>query len=440
MKSHTLNQDQEAAASAVTQFLLSSDKEFRISGPAGTGKTFMMHHIMETILAEYSRICELLGDTPVQYEIALTATTNKATEVLSLSTGLPAQTIHSFMNLKVYDDYSTGQSKISRKNTWKVHNKTLLFIDEASMVDQTLYKFLQEGTDNTCKIIYLGDHCQLAPVHETLSAVYKTQTNTSHLTIPVRNAGQPALVALCNQLREDVEHDTFSYIYPTPGVIDYVDESEALAFIDSTFKTENPDARILCYSNTRVNEYNQYIRNLRGHPEQFTAGESVVNNGAIEIGQLMLKVEQEFRIHSVNSTPYAVLFDKDQAELDVYDVTLFSTSHNHGINVKLPANPDHFKSLMRHYSRLKDWTNYFFLKNNFPDLRPRDAATVYKAQGSTYHTVFIDLTNIGKSTDDGQIARMLYVGASRATTRLLLHGLLPSRLLSKVKEPLREAV
>jgi hypothetical protein len=48
--------------------------------------------------------------------------------------------------------------------------------------------------------------------------------------------------------------------------------------------------------------------------------------------------------------------------------------------------------------------------------------------------VFLDLGNIGKCTDDDQVARMLYVGASRATTRLVLYGQLPARFARKWEE------
>jgi len=49
-----LNQDQEAASQAIFQFLLSEEKEFSISGPAGTGKTTLMKHVMTSLLPEYT--------------------------------------------------------------------------------------------------------------------------------------------------------------------------------------------------------------------------------------------------------------------------------------------------------------------------------------------------------------------------------------------------
>ncbi len=70
---------------------------------------------------------------------------------------------------------------------------------------------------------------------------------------------------------------------------------------------------------------------------------------------------------------------------------------------------------------------YFKLKNEYPDLRAADASTVYKAQGSTYDTSFIDVGNIGECNRPDVVARMLYVAVSRARKRVVFYGDLPSK-------------
>ena len=431
-----LNEGQTAAADALFRFLISKDKEFSISGPAGTGKTTLMNHVVTHLLPSYEEDCKLLGIKPVNYEVALTATTNKATEVLAAATGKPAQTIHSFMNLKVKDNFKTGESEIVPTPAFVVHTRKLIFVDEASMIDSKLYRYIQKGTDKTCKIIYLGDHCQMAPVFETLSPVYAQAQNTAVLAQPMRNAGQPALVSLCNRLRNTVETLDFFQLPETPGVVDYVSGQDAFQFIQSTFGQENLDARVLCYTNARVQEYNEHIRTLRGYPEHFTPGETVVNSSAIQIrnGQAMtmLRIEEELFIKSVAPQTETVVLDEQDpnSTFEAYEVELVTPGKNL-VRVKVPLDPERFKALSRYYARVKDWNTFFKMKNTYPDLRPRDACTVYKAQGSTYDTVFLDLTNIGSCTQEDQLARMLYVGASRARNRLVLFGKLPDRLFKK---------
>lgn len=421
-----LNQGQAAAADAVSRFLMSDDKEFIISGPAGTGKTFLMKHIMKTLLPEYKDACTLLDVPAIDYEIQLTATTNKATEVLSEATGFPASTIHSFMNLKVQDDYKTGTTKIEPTKGWMVHNKTLLFIDEASMIDRKLLEYIYKGTDKTCKIIYVGDHCQMAPVFEMISPIYQNPKNFAVLTEPMRNAGQPALVALCQQFRDTVETGVFQPIQEVPGVVDYLDGDQALAFMNQTFLPEEHGSRVLAYTNARVQEYNGYVRHLRGYPETFTKGEILINNTGMTIGKAVLRVEQELRVEWISAVPTADEIEPG-VEMDVYPMTIQPVGSSIQYEVKVPADPQHYKALMAYYRGRKDWTKFFKLKNGYPDLRQKDAATVYKAQGSTYESVLIDLKDIGKCKQPEQAARMLYVAVSRAKEHVYLYGDLPPR-------------
>lgn len=429
----TLNQGQEAAAQAVFQFLISKDKEFSISGPAGVGKTHLMKHIMKTVLQTYQDTCKLLGIPAVDYEVALTATTNKAAEVLAQSTGFPAQTIHSFLKLKVYDDYKSGQTKCEPTKDASIKSRKLIFVDEASMVDKLLHKWLHHFTDSSCKIIYLGDHCQLAPVMESLSLVYQEPKPQAFLAEPMRNAGQPALVDLCATLRNTVETGAFFQIDPVPGVIEYLDQAQAISFVDQTFKSEAPDSRILCYTNKRVKEYNSYIRQLRGYPDHFTPGEVLINNSGITVRKVFLRVEQELTVVSVDTDIRGIVIDENDpnAILQVYSIEVGNSNGTAFLKVDVPVDPEHFQSLVRYYTRQKDWARKYKLTNNFPDLRPRDGATVYKAQGSTYDSVLLDLSDIGSCTQNDQLARMLYVGASRAKSKVYLYGSLPARLFKQ---------
>lgn len=429
-----LNDGQKQAVGDVLQFLLGPDKEFRISGPAGVGKTHLMKFIMAHTVPDYERICALLEIKPLNLRPKMTATTNKAAEVLSSSTGREAQTIHTFMNLRVFDNYSTGRSEISRTANWMVHSHLLLFVDEASMIDRELHKFLMEGTDKTCKIIYLGDHCQMAPVTETLSPVYANEGPVANLTQPMRNANQPALMALCDQLRLTVETGKFYPIVEVPGVIEYLAGQDAYDFINADFFSENHDSRILVYSNARAQEYNHYIRSLRGYPTEFIVGEILVNNNSLPVGSkqgsAIIPPEHLVRVMTVGTSSYMHEIEAGvpASTIEVYDIQLQSVKEGMTFKKMIPVNADLAKGFSKAYARQKKWPIVFWIRDNFPDLRQKDASTVYKAQGSTYHTVLLDLANIGNCTQNDQLARMLYVGASRPTTRLYLYGALPPRL------------
>lgn len=415
-----LNQGQQKAAEGFFNFLFSKENELIISGPGGVGKTFLMGHLIDEIMPHYHESCRLLGIPQIYQQVAMTATTNKAAEVLGKATGRPTSTIHSFLSLRVMEDYATGVSKLIKSSGWDVHKNLILFIDEDSMIDGALMNLIREGT-HQCKIIYVGDHCQLAPINEAVSPIFKRNLPFYELLEPVRNADQPALMAICNQLRETVKTQRFQPIKAVPGVIDWLDGSSMEREIITHFKDPTNHDRILAYTNARVLEYNDYIRQMRGMPPTLTRGERVVNNSAISMGGSgMMFVEDEFLVADVDSTSQYISIEPG-TDLEVVYCTLIGT-HATFTKVPVPVDKDHFTKLTKYYARQKDWQRYYTLKGTYPDLRPRDAATVHKAQGSTYDTVFIDLTDLSACHNPNMAARLLYVAFSRAKSRVVLYG------------------
>lgn len=418
---YTLNQGQKAAAEAFFEFLFDpNEKEFIISGPAGTGKTYWMGYIIDEIMPRYAETCKLIGVDPDYLSVVMTATTNKAAEVLEAATGRNTQTIHSYLNLTLYEDYSTGRSKLNKNpRTWQVHERTILFVDECSMTDSQLYNIIHEGTLN-CKIVWVGDRNQLAPVTEKISPVYLQNSPFYELTEQMRT-NVPALQAIYQQLRDTVKTGVFHPIHEVPGVIDYLDDNDMEKMLDIVFSTQTKESRVLAYTNNRVIQFNDHIRAKRNLPDAFQAGEILVNNTAIKLGKgKSLSVESEITIRQNHGA------SQIEVEPNVYlDVdTLDFTSHLGEMfnQVPVPKDRSHFNALIKHYKREKNWERFFYLKQNLPDLRPRDAATVHKSQGSTYDSVFLDLANISTCRQADQAARMLYVAFSRARTRVYVYG------------------
>jgi hypothetical protein len=274
-------------------------------------------------------------------------------------------------------------------------------------------------------VVYVGDHCQLAPVTETLSPIYKAGLPFFNLTQPMRNAGQPALMSVCQQLRNTVETGIFQPIQIVPGVIDHVDDSEMETMIDQVFHTQTRESRILAYANKRVIEYNDHIRGIRGLPSEYGEGEFLVNNQAIQIGKQMLSVEMDVEIidQAARSDTLPLGSAEGQAlTLEIRRSTLRSRLGQVFTGVPLPVDRDHHAALLSYFQRTKDWSRFFALKGKVPDLRPRDAATIHKAQGSTYDTVFVDVGNLSSCHQPNVAARLLYVALTRARNRVILYG------------------
>lgn len=419
-----LNQGQQAAADGFFAFLFSEQKELIISGPGGVGKTFLMGHLIDNILPQYFQSCQLMG-IPAEYnEVVMTATTNKAAEVLSHSTGRPTETVHSFLNLKVTDDYSTGEQKLEKTNQWRIHQQKIIFVDESSMIDKALLAMVREGTIK-CKIIYVGDHCQLAPVKEAISPIYAQSLPFFELTEPMRT-DVPALQALNAQLRQTVETGEFQPISMVPGIIDHLSSEEMEADLIANFVELDTGNRIAAYTNNRVIDYNEFIRQVRGLPASFVQGETLINNTAMRLKGGMISVEEELVLFDVARKTEMVEIEAG-VELEVCYSTLENTFGDMHTGVPIPVDYPHFRELIKYYQKRKNWNRYFYLKNTFPDLRQRDAATVYKLQGSTCDTVYIDLGDISTCRNANQAARLLYVAVSRPRTRIKFFGQLASK-------------
>lgn len=423
LKTVPLNQGQQAAADGFFQFLFGTDKELIMSGPGGVGKTFLMGYLIDQVMPQYLSTCKMMG-IPAEYtDVVMTATTNKAAEVLTEATGRPCSTIHSFLNLTMREDYKTGRVHLTKGAKWKVHQSTILFIDECSMIDSDLRRYILEGTAR-CKIVYVGDHCQLAPVTETLSPVYRDKLPFFELTEQMRtNIG--ALQATNLQLRQTVETGEFKPIRIVPGVIDLLSDEEMEYEIGRQFAEQTHDKRILAYRNDRVIEYNEHIRGVRQLPEQFVKGEFLVNNNAITLSNGMIRVEEEVEIERQDD-PEMMPVDHN-VELEYRLTTLKNRRGEMYYNAMVPVDREHHLKLIKYYAKQKNWDRYFFLKNNFPDLRQRDAATTHKAQGSTYDTVFIDVGDLSTCHNPNVVARLLYVAFTRARQRVMLYGTLAEK-------------
>jgi superfamily I DNA/RNA helicase len=78
------------------------------------------------------------------------------------------------------------------------------------------------------------------------------------------------------------------------------------------------------------------------------------------------------------------------------------------------------KKELKSIAKTKNWKEYFDLKNFFTDIRHTYACTVHKSQGSTYKTVFIDVSDISKNNKLQEVARLMYVAVTRASDRVVL--------------------
>lgn len=435
--SGTPNADQVVAEDQFVDFMLNPDeREMRLIGPGGTGKSWTVKRLITQAMEDYRANCRALGLEPEYEYFALTAMSNRAAQELADATGLEVSTIHSFLGLAIKPNFQTGKQDLKETANWTIREKYIIFIDEAYMMDAKLLDKLRCSTIK-CKIVFVGDDKQLEPVEDAESPIINLNVRTVELTIPVRT-DNPHLQALNQLLRDNVagaiaeQKGGPAHVWPAlphvPGVIDHItDQADLEALLNGPLALPDGGNLIVAFSNQRVNDYNNYLRSIRGQGRLFEVGETLISNDMYERGKFRIRNEQTVQIAKADSDVSWI----KHGDLDIPTQYVEIVGYP---DQKIPVVLD--RDFMRDAikwaaseakAKRSDWERYFRLKQDFADFRPRDASTVHKAQGSSKNLVIVDLNNIGSCNFPVMTARMLYVGASRARLRVIFFGKLPAK-------------
>lgn len=409
-----LNKGQQAALDSAIQFLGSAtERRMVIKGRAGTGKSTLTQELVPAI-EKYAQVIQMILKQDQSLPLYLCATTNKAAKVLGDITNRDTTTIHSLLGLMVRNDYQTGETKLTRKANGEVIKNSVILIDEAFWICPQLEKYLDLCTQN-CKIIYIGDPYQCAPVRQTHSPVQDYNCRTEELTQVMRNGG--AIQLLGEHWRDTVINQTFSpFTLQDPNII-WANGSDFQDLIDQEYADQTaPETKnkILAWTNNRVIQYCHHVRTLRGLPDTYVEGEYVqINNSLVKQG---ITTDSIVRLKSFGGATTAYGIKGRNAEI-----------FNRNIQLFIPDSPEQYTQILKDHAAKKNWKAYYEIQECIPDLRSVHSCTVHKGQGSSYDTVFIDLPDIGKCNIASDVARMMHVAVTRARTKVIFRGSLPAK-------------
>jgi len=412
-----LSTDQQLALDAIMDFLIDPDeREMALSGSSGSGKTTLVEHVIKTAKQQAPMLKLITGDDD-ELRVVLTSSTNKAAKVLMDATKYKAGTIHKLLGLRVFNDYSNGKTKLLKTKETKVYANTLIILDEGSMVSLDLLKVIREQTID-CKILFVGDANQLAPVFETTAPVFSNVPKQVHLTTIQRQAAGNPIIQFGQDFVSYLKGNPFPPITSVGTEIQWMSGQDFQNAIDYEFKamTHDNDARALAWTNKRVHELNSYIRHTTGHNQEYVVGERVLTNQPVMDGNRTI-------LNTDDIAEITKITDSTKADINGWDITL-----NNKVRVFQAYNQHEVTTAIKIASKAKNWPLYFAYKEDFADLRPIFACTIAKSQGSTYKTVFLDLDDIGKCRQNTDIARMMYVASTRPSEKLIMTGTLPARL------------
>ena len=416
-----LSPSQKKTEEEFRDFLLNPDEsELVISGFAGSGKTFLVKYLKQVAEDQKKLACVILGDEE-GWDTYFTATTNKAATVLQNNIFEPTYTIHGLLGLTVRNNTKTGKTVLTKTRKTRPLGRSLVFIDEASMVSKELLEIIREySTPGKTKLVFIGDKYQLAPVDEGHSIVFHNPKNMIELTEIQRQVAGSAIIQTSQNYRKVLDHPEQTLrnqgwpALSTQGKEIYVvDRAMFKKAIDTAYSSSYfmDDYKILAWKNDTVIRYNNYIRKLQGRKGKvLEKGERVVTNNPIKNKNDIMYTTDSY-VHIVN------IYPSSEDGLPGWTVEL-----SKGIKRFMPQDWWKAKQRMNHYYRHKDFDGYFHIKDNFLDLRPPHASTVHKSQGSTYKTVFIDVDDIRGNVKWDEVARLMYVGISRASESVYLCG------------------
>ena len=406
-----LTLDQQAAMDAIYKFLCDPiETVFVLSGYSGCGKSTLIRTLIDC-LPGFMKTARLIDPTCREYELKLTATTNKAAENLGRITGEETTTIHSFLGLRVQTDYKTNVTTLIPKNR-EVKEGFLLVVDEASYIDSQLLKLVFSRTKD-CKIVFVGDPAQLTPVKSVGTPVFDANFTGAALTTVVRQAEGNPIVALSTKFRNTVNSGEFFKFIPDGHNVQYLCRDDFNRKIEQEFSRADwryQDSKILGWTNKCVVGYNHFVRNsVKGDPH-FAVGDYAVCNSFLSIGRKSIKTDQLVEITRIEPDREVHGVVGNYYQMD-HDTSAFMPKTLESKNARIKqAKTDNKLSLVAEID--SEWV----------DLRAAYACTINKSQGSTFNEVFIDLDDVSRCNSGDQIARMLYVAVSRARNHVYLTG------------------
>ena len=472
-----LNDQQKSALKELEAFVNGDDTSITLSGYAGTGKTTIMG-----IFNEYLK-------RRIHADIIFSAPTHRANAVTRQKTpNAKVVTLQSLLGLRpdfdiTEDVFDLHKLKFEQVGDVKIESDSIVIVDEASMIQDSLYDFLLEQiAAKGAQIIFVGDKGQLRPVKaNNISKVFRNNGAQLQLT-KVERTGDNPILKESTRVRngEGLSYETD--IAPNGQGVEYSsDKTRIREFVKTSLK-EMKDSqdplyfRVLAATNASVEAYNSAIRQILygRRPAQLYEGELVMGYSNREYDSLRKKYKLmnsgDYVVQSVKPTTIQIDLTypdrKESISMEGYKVTLkdaidtsassftidvvsnFETDENiikvqeyiqtlWSMRKQLLAsgNPTAARSVIEKINNIqnrihtmrdvKDANGRLKLRKSFDY---GYAHTIHKSQGGTYSKVLINDSSIntfGFNDKNGQEVRqeLKYVAVSRAKNYVMVQTL-----------------
>lgn len=470
----SLNDQQKSALYELEKFIEDYGTEITLSGYAGTGKS--------TIIGIFSKwLDHRIGRGNIVY----TAPTHRANVITKQNNpNANVYTLSALFGFTPDTDIAMEQGSLDlrelefrSKNQVKYEPGQLIIIDEASMVQDGLYEYIQKiVAKDGVSVIYVGDSAQLRPVKSDHISKVFTSDGVPQITLTkVERTGDNPILKEATRLRRgeglsyqtDINDKGQGVLYTSDDAI--IDKNLKQIVTSEEFNADPLHFRVLTATNAAVSAYNSKIRSLRygKFAKPFVKGDIIMgysNKLRKPDGSYKLVNSWDYVIQNITDTTVKFKTDKGDIEFKAFKLSIRPIGNtimdDFHITVIDKNEPDsklfeivEYKDRLwrmakeakqdKQISKYRDLVQMAFnidnelnitknLEDNQGRLKIRKAIdygyaqTVWKSQGSTYSKVLIlsnEIDTFGYGRDVMQLRNELkYVAVSRAKNFVIINS------------------
>ena len=432
------NEQQQDAIDAVSKHIndvlagKSDQPFFTIQGKAGTGKTTIINAILDKVHGSPNVLVGALSHKAKGVLDSKISEKNKSrfhVVAKSIAGMLGMKMVSKVINGKLYDNIFEQDKYAQMLGGIPIQNANIVFIDEASMVNEEQLQMIKDNLNPHTAVIFIGDQGQLPPIRNDISEYYKTHKVPQTADSPVFTDTTIPKVILTNRVRQGEGSPVLAFAdnywnYGTGATMQYpvgmgrtstdnrltIEGTQAdftkqlLPLFEQARAESNPNlVKIVAYRNETVDRYNREIHFLL-NPEarakgdmNFLPGDLVTFRDTYNVGREPI---------AYNSEEGAVVSTRD-AGTDAYGIKLNSVTLRMASGktidaVVLEQSPSNLQKFNNQLNVLKSaaladrkqWRAYYALKEEVANLQMSYAITSHKSQGSTYDVVAVDAQDI----------------------------------------------
>jgi predicted NAD-dependent protein-ADP-ribosyltransferase YbiA (DUF1768 family) len=470
----SLNDQQKSALYELEKFIEDYGTEITLSGYAGTGKS--------TIIGIFSKWLDhrigrgnIVYTAPIHRANVITKQNNPNANVYTLSAlfGFTPDTDEAMER----ESLDLRELEFRSKNQVKYEPGQLIIIDEASMVQDGLYEYIQKiVAKDGVSVIYVGDSAQLRPVKSDHISKVFTSDGVPQITLTkVERTGDNPILKEATRLRRgeglsyqtDINDKGQGVLYTSNDTV--INENLKQIISSEEFNADPLHFRVITATNAAAATYNSKIRSLRygKFAKPFVKGDILMgysNKLRKPDGSYRLINSMDYIVQNVRDTTVKFKTDKGDIEFKAFKLSIRPTGStimdDFHITVIDKNEPDsklfeivEYKDRLwrmakeakqnKQISKYRDLVQMAFnidnelnitknLEDNQGRLKIRKAIdygyaqTVWKSQGSTYSKVLIlsnEIDTFGYGRDVMQLRNELrYVAVSRAKNFVIINS------------------